>query len=136
MMETRDLQEPTLRVTSASMADYLLALANGTTLAEIPLVCIAASLFIPGNGKVILINRGESYTESKWDLYANSQEVTWSASQSAEGDILVLRGVASDTKKAITTLYLVLGVEGTGARSKPFLLIKEGEIPVWKNQSS
>lgn len=134
--ETTDLQDSKLRVTSASVQDYLLALKNGTTIAEIPLVCIAASLFIPGSGKVVTMNRGESYTEAKWDSYANAKEVTWSTSLCSVGDIIVMKGVASDTQKAITLIQLVLEIVDTGAKSKPFLLLKEGEVPAWKNQSS
>lgn len=132
-LETKDLQDPTLRVTTASIADYLLALKNGSSLAEIPLVCIAASLFIPGSGKVVLVDRGTSYTESRWENYANYSSINWSGIQGTFGDILVMKGVASDTNKSITLIQNILELTDTGVNAKPFLLLKEGEVPAWKN---
>lgn len=135
-MITKVLSSPSLRTDSVTKSDYVTILKDGSTLGEVPLIALVASLFVPGTGRVVVVNRGEAYTESKWMQYAATKEVSWTMNQGAVGDILVSRAVTSDTKKALMLFQTILGSEGSSVKACPFLLIKEGQSPMWVNVPS
>lgn len=94
-----------------------------------------ASLFLTGSGKVKIFFVG-SVTTSSWLENMKKPMDTWNFSGLNPGDIFIGQGSDSDTNKQVWYYATVTEiVDASRIKVVPFLLLIEGEPPLWANTS-
>ena len=121
------------KVTSISGLSTLFVNASGEFVKMDPLIALA-SLLMP-NATVLTHNGGTGYTRSQWIQYSTAPTY-WPKENAKAGDVLVVTATTSDTKQRVVHFFLAKSQRtSTSWSGDCFLLLLEGEAPLWPNLS-
>ena len=132
MSEALNLFSPELRVYSPS-PDSQVAVLYGAEIFRTDLFSLLGAFFLAGgSGKMLRIPR--SFTKAIWLSYCTVKTGWWPYAANP-GDLLTVYGKTSDTNQAVMTYHVVTSLEESGEKcwATPFLILMEGEPPIWVN---
>ena len=97
---------------------------------------LLASMFTIGSADVVEYNAGNSAMRATWLTYIKRSSDTWAISSASVMDSVVISGRTQDTNQSVVYYATVTEkISNTHIKVKPFLLLLEGEPPIWASMS-
>lgn len=118
-----------------SEGDAVLML-QSSSVKSFPLHVFLGALFLTPGKRIYKVTQGASYTRAQWIEYSTTE--TYWLKHGSIGDLSIFSGRTSDTNQKFTYFFMPERdhPNGTHHYGHAFLLLLEGEPPLWGNMPS